>query len=247
MAAHTPHLLMDISPSRTLSNPPLSPKPSDTSPSTLHPSQQPNLTKISLRSQLSSGMQTAQEWREEQLLRAQLLRDLVRDINKKERSQEGPFSMTHDMSTISDYALTDAGQWSTTMDRIPLHLRRYQRRSHPYRRDLDRDIALRPDTPATGAADTSTRDARAVSRAARRIALVEASEVREARKPKSAAQKQQQPAVTCYREDPRRASEMATPQSPEVTEAPIMPEVAAGRRAEPLQRQPEVIDLTGED
>ena len=113
--------------------------------------------------------------------------------------------------------------------------------------DLERDIALHPDSPATGAAYTSTRDARALSRAARRMALVGASEVREARKPKSAAQKQQQPAVTCYREDPRRASEMATPQSPEVTEAPIMPEVAAGRRAEPLQRQPEVIDLTGED
>ena len=81
MATQTPHLLMDISPSQTLSNPPLSPKPSDTSPSTLQPSQQPNLTKISLQSQLSLGMQTAQEWGPEQLLRAQLLQD----INKKEQ------------------------------------------------------------------------------------------------------------------------------------------------------------------
>ena len=81
MATQTPHLLMDISPSQTLSNPPLSPKPSDTSPSTLQPTQQPNLTKISLQSQLSLGMQTAQEWGPEQLLRAQLLQD----INKKEQ------------------------------------------------------------------------------------------------------------------------------------------------------------------
>ena len=113
--------------------------------------------------------------------------------------------------------------------------------------NLEHDITLHPDSPATGAADTSTHDTRALSCAAHHITLVEASEVQEAHKPKSTVQKQQQPAMTCYHEDPHRASEMATPQSPEVTEAPIMPEVTAGRRAEPLQRQPEVIDLTRED
>ena len=99
--------------------------------------------------------------------------------------------------------------------------------------DLERDIALHPDSPAK----TSTRDTRALSRAVGRIARVEASQVWEARKPKRAARKQQQ----------RQASEMATPKNPEVTEAPIISEVAAGRRADHLQRQPEVIDLTGED
>ena len=53
--------------------------------------------------------------------------------------------------------------------------------------------------------------------------------------------------MTCYHKDLCQASEMATPQSPEVAKAPIMPKVAAGRRVEPLQRQPEVIDLTWED
>lgn len=43
------------------------------------------------------------------------------------------------------------------------------------------------------------------------------------------------------------ASKMASPQKPEVTEAPKMPEVTTGWRVDPLKRQPEVIDLTGED
>jgi hypothetical protein len=52
--------------------------------------------------------------------------------------------------------------------------------------DLERDIALHPDSHA----NTSTRDARALNRAAGRIARVEASRSREACKPKKAARKQ---------------------------------------------------------
>ena len=105
--------------------------------------------------------------------------------------------------------------------------------------DLERDTVLHPDSPA----NTSTRDARALSRAAARIARVEASQVREGRKPQKLARKQQQR----YREGQRRASKTAPIQKPKLTKAPIMPEVAASRRTDLLQRQPEVIDLTGED
>src|ERR1700677_1509337 len=52
--------------------------------------------------------------------------------------------------------------------------------------ERERDIALYPDSPA----NTSARDARALNHAAGRIARVEASPVREARKPKKGARKQ---------------------------------------------------------
>ena len=72
--------------------------------------------------------------------------------------------------------------------------------------DLERDILFHPDFPA----NTSTRDARALSRAAGRIARAEASQFREGRKPKKLARKQQQR----YREGQRQASKMAPPQKP---------------------------------
>lgn len=109
--------------------------------------------------------------------------------------------------------------------------------------DLERDIALHPDSPA----NTSIRDARALSHAAGRIARIEAIQVREAPKLNRAVQKRQQLDMACYHEGPCGTSKMATPQKPEVTKAPIMPQGTAGRRAYPIQRQPEVIDLTGED
>ena len=109
--------------------------------------------------------------------------------------------MTHDMSMISNCALMDVGQWSTTMDMTPLHLHQYQCQSRPYQHDLECDLTLHPDSPTTRAANTSTCDARALSCAACCIALVKVSEVWEACKPKSTAQKQQQPAMTLSKKE----------------------------------------------